>query len=129
MRGSAQRVWVGLVTAFVIPSLGCGDDVPPVIAPTDAEIAQAQAIYEDQSCGVCHGETADGGEIGPALRDLAPYWDVERLTAYLRDPDGFRSANPDFDARRTQAYDMEMPAYDELSDEDSRVLLGWLLSR
>lgn len=117
-----------VLLAFVAWSLGCaGNDAPEL---TEAEIEQAMSIYEDQSCGVCHGEAGEGGDIGPALRNMTPYWDAERLSAYLRNPDGFRKANPDFEERRDRAFDeMEMPAYDLLSDEDSRALTRWLLTQ
>ena len=127
----AGRASVWLVAGFVISSFGCAKEEPPkVVEPTAAEIEQAKAVYEDQSCGICHGDTADGGDIGPALSNMTPYWDVERLIAYLREPDAFREANPDFEERRDRAYDeMEMPAYDMLPDEDARVLARWLLTR
>ena len=66
---------------------------------------------------------------GPALRDLAPYWDVDRLMAYLADPETFRAANPDFEDRREAVFELEMPAYDHLSEDQRRLLARWLLTR
>ena len=39
------------------------------------------------------------------------YWTEERLAVYLDDPVAFAKANPDFDARRTTTFPMQMPAY------------------
>ena len=65
----------------------------------------------------------------PALRDLAPFWDAERLGAYLRDPEGFRAANPTFEERRDIEFELEMPAYEALSEEELELLGRWLMAR
>jgi mono/diheme cytochrome c family protein len=114
--------------------IGCGGE-PPVEAQADnslgeAEESRALELYQAEACAACHGEMAQGQEeIGPALRDLAPYWDVDRLMVYLADPEGFRAANPDFDERRDVAFEIEMPAFDHLSEEQRRLLARWLLTR
>jgi mono/diheme cytochrome c family protein len=109
------------------PSDGDGGEAA---ALSEAQASKAMTLFQDEGCPACHGDLAGGIEgAGPALRDLAPYWDVERLATYLEDPEAFREANPDFDERRDTAYELEMPAYDYLS-RDQRELLGrWLLER
>ena len=67
--------------------------------------------------------------MAPPLRNLAPYWNAERLSTYILNPELFRKQNPDFDKRRAAEYDIEMPSYEEASEE-IRVLLGrWLMTR
>ena len=128
--------------AILLPMVvtGCGGrpaDEPPEEAPaaiesvlTEAEMDEARGLYEGEACSLCHGQTADGvPDMGPPLRELAPYWDEDRLSAYLNDPEGFRGTNPDFDDRRPGKFEMEMPAFDHLPPEQRELLARWLLTR
>jgi mono/diheme cytochrome c family protein len=127
-----RRVEVTLVIVGLLLFIGCAGESPeaPLAKPTAAEIARAVELYGQQACPECHGGNAEGVEdTGPALRELAPYWDVDRLVAYLADPDGFRIANPDFEERRDTVYELEMPAFDFVPEEDRRLLASWLLTR
>jgi cytochrome c551/c552 len=97
---------------------------------SEADESRALALFQSEACSACHGEMARGiEEVGPALQDLAPYWDVDRLATYLADPEGFRAANPDFEDRRDVVFELEMPASDHLSEDQRRLLARWLLSR
>ena len=97
---------------------------------TDADAARAERLFQDEICSTCHGERLEGlDELGPKLSDLSPYWDVNRLAAYLEDPDGFRQLNPDFEMRRGEEFELEMPAFDHLSLAQRRLLARWLLMR
>lgn len=114
--------------------IGCGGAEPDVgqasNSISEADESRAIKLFQSEACTVCHGEMAQGvEETGPALRDLAPYWDVDRLMAYIADPEGFRAANPDFEDRREVAFELEMPASDQLSEDQRRLLARWLLSR
>ncbi len=88
---------------------------------SDEQFSAALAVYEDQSCSLCHGEQAEGNDNGPALEDLEPYWDEYRLVTYL--------ANPDFDRRRETKYELEMPEFGHVPEQDRRLPAPWLLSR
>ena len=97
---------------------------------SEADESRAFALFQSEACTACHGEMAQGIEqAGPALKALAPYWDVDRLMAYLADPEGFRAANPDFEDRREVVFELEMPASDHLSEDQRRLLARWLLTR
>ena len=97
---------------------------------TESDATRANNLFQSEDCVTCHGEQAEGVEgLGPALRNLSPYWDTVRLAAYLEDPDGFRQANPDFELRRSEEYGLEMPAFDHLSLAQRRLLARWLLMR
>jgi len=95
-----------------------------------AEETRALELFDDLGCPACHGDLGEGlEEMAPSLRNLAPYWSAERLSTYILNPTWFRSQNPDFDARREVEFDIEMPSYEGVS-EDERLLLGrWLMTR
>ena len=114
--------------------MGCGGQAPGDAQAgrslSEADESRAFKLFQSEDCTVCHGEMAQGLEgVGPALRDLAPYWDVDRLMAYVTDPEGFRAANPDFEDRREVVFELEMPASDHLSEDHRRLLARWLLTR
>jgi mono/diheme cytochrome c family protein len=106
---------------------GPDDAAEPVVAEADAQAARA--LFEEESCTMCHGPEAEGTDLAPALRDLRGYWDEDRLVRYLEDPAAFAREDPTFDARRETVYEMEMPAYAHVPESDRRNLARWLLSR
>lgn len=125
-----RRSTIALLSTLVLAGCGGGDE-PPAVEPrlSDDDATLALGIYTDQGCAVCHGDRAQGNDLGPALRELSPYFDEARLALYLKDPDGFVAANPDFAERRDSDYGMPMPAYDGLEVFDRRLLARWLLTR
>ena len=133
MRMAALAPLALAVVCMSLP-IGCGGGPPSgpsSSAPlTEGEESKAIGLFQSEGCNACHGDRAEGLEgAGPALRDLAPYWDVDRVMAYLADPEGFRAANPDFEDRRDTVYELEMPAFDHLTEDQRRLLARWLLSR
>jgi mono/diheme cytochrome c family protein len=132
MRGSSLPFTLAILAALTVLCAACGGsaDGPSEEAWSDDDAARAARLFQNEDCVTCHGEQADGIEgMGPALRDLSPYWDTVRLAAYLEDPDGFREANPDFELRRSEEYELEMPPYDHLALAERRLLARWLLMR
>jgi cytochrome c2 len=118
------------VLFYGCPSGGGEESAGESPGPSAAELSRGATLYKDEGCPVCHGDSAEGVEqAGPALRELAPYWTVERLSTYLQDPTAFRQANPDFDGRREEQFMLEMPAYDALTAEQRQLLAGWLMER
>jgi len=130
----AELVPIVVIAVCTLALIGCGSDEPgeaqAVAGLSEADESRAIALFNSESCTMCHGEMARGQEgVGPALKDLAPYWDVDRLMAYLEDPEGFRASNTDFEDRRETEFELEMPASDHLSDDQRRLLARWLLTR
>lgn len=127
------RVLPALVALCLVH--GCSarsDDSNSVVAVglTSAEEARALVLFEDLGCPACHGDLGEGiEEVAPPLRDFAPYWTAERLSTYLLSPDYFRKQNPDFDGRRAIEYEIEMPSYEETSEEERMLLGRWLMTR
>ena len=131
---------VAVLVSFAVAAVcgliltGCGGAEPDAARAgnsiSEADESRAIKLFQSEDCTMCHGEMAQGlEEIGPALRDLAPYWDVDRLMAYIADPEGFRAANSDFEDRREVVFELEMPASDQLSEDQRRLLARWLLTR
>lgn len=95
---------------------------------TDAEAAIATRLYAEQGCARCHGSDLEGGSLGPALDRLRPYFDEKRLAAYVKDPEAFETANPDFAERSSTSWVMPMPAHATLELPDRQLLARWLLA-
>lgn len=132
-------VRAGAALLLVAALVACGGEKPPTPAPSSAVEAEpavtsendggegARAIYDAQHCAMCHGENRDGTDMAPPLRALATYWDEDKLVRYLNDPAAFQEAEPSFRETRRQ-YDMEMPAFDQVPEDDRRRLARWLLT-
>jgi cytochrome c551/c552 len=132
MQRRVRGLRIGSLTLGLVLTLACGgsegQDGRPVAATLTA--SDAMQLFQNENCTMCHGELTQGVDgVGPALRDLAPFWNRQRLTVYLADPDGFRQANPEFENRRNEEYGIEMPASDHLSREQRQLLADWLLTR
>ncbi|HXV76851.1 MAG TPA: cytochrome c [Candidatus Polarisedimenticolaceae bacterium] len=133
-RPATTGIGAGLLLC-ALAAAGCGERAEP--APRDGGPAlgeraasDAMLLYRNEGCPMCHGELGAGVDgVGPPLRDLAAYWDRERLIAYLADPEAFRQANPDFDQRHEEEYGLEMPPYDYLAPDKRGLLADWLLAR
>jgi len=70
---------------LVAVGAGCADRRPapePETTFTAEQEEQARSLFAAQDCNMCHGDDAEGAEIGPALRDMAEYWSVERLVVF-----------------------------------------------
>ena len=133
MRRSIPRWTVAACALPILFALGCGGagkEEPAGTGLDESASSEARQLFVAENCTLCHGEMTQGvEELGPAIRDLAPYWDRDRLAAYLEDPQGFREANPDFEERRDASFSMEMPPVDHLSVEQRLLLADWLLTR
>ena len=89
--------------------------------------ASGADIYALQNCANCHGERGQGTEhLGPPLRDLAASWTVADLGRYLARPEEFLERDPRLRALDAE-YTSEMNRYDNLTDDERRVLAEWLL--
>ena len=131
-QGSFRSVAVVVVVSLVAITAGCGgrgDQVDDVVTATPAEIETARGVFENETCGMCHGPEGEGTDLAPALENLGGYWDEQRLVRYLENPAAFRVADPSFDARRAEVYEMDMPSYDHVPESERRSVARWLLTR
>jgi hypothetical protein len=133
-----RRIEIGILWVLAAGLVACGgsgdggkrSETPDATGPSEAQASEARKLFVDEGCPMCHGEMGQGvEELGPALRELKPYWDRERLMSYIEDPESFRAAHPDFEDRRDESFNMEMPSYDYLSVEQRGLLADWLLTR
>jgi mono/diheme cytochrome c family protein len=135
MNTTTYRLIGILFVTMLAGLLGCrgtdGDPGPGASAEPSSTASAAEAaattLYSDNDCGLCHGDDRNGTDMGPKLKDLEPFWTVDRLVIYLEDPLAFQEAEPEFLERRQQ-FEMEMPPFDHLPEADRRALATWLLA-
>ncbi len=90
----------------------------PTQAPVDtAQLEQAQRLFFDVGCDICHGELAQGGSDGPAIEDMT----AEEIRDFVRDPQ--RPANSKF-SEAMDPYDVG-----SLSEEELDEIIFFLLNR
>ena len=92
--------------------------------PPDADGAM---IYELQNCDNCHGKGGEGKSLGPALRDLGRYWDEDRLSSFLEDPNPFLATDSRL-AELRKGFPAAMSRYGNLDESQRRTLARWLLT-
>lgn len=90
------------------------------------EGASGAEIFVLQNCKLCHEPDGSGSGRGPALRKLRQYWTEEQLVVYLFDPAPMIAADPRLKEQEDR-HSLPMPRYHNLSEEQRRVLAGWLL--
>jgi mono/diheme cytochrome c family protein len=90
-----------------------------------AEGVDGFLVYKEVNCTMCHGADRSGSTMAPALTGLNAYWDVGKLSQYLRDPEGYSAKDPRL-SEQDQQYAMQMPPF-EGSDEELAALAAWLL--
>jgi mono/diheme cytochrome c family protein len=129
IRTRSQVLTAAVLGWLVVGCSAGGPDEAVAPALPEADARAARALFEEESCTMCHGPEAEGTDLAPALHDLRGYWDEDRLVHYLEDPAAFAREDPTFDARRETVYEMEMPAYAHVPESDRRTLARWLLSR
>lgn len=89
--------------------------------------ASGEQIFALQNCANCHGERGEGKSLGPPLRDLAAAWSVDDLGRYLARPADFIERDPRLRALGAE-YSAQMSPYDNLTEDQRRVLAEWLLT-
>ena len=109
-----------LATLALAPGAACSSRIDPPPG------ASGEDIYALQNCANCHGERGEGKSLGPPLRDLAASWTVADLGRYLARPEDFIERDPRLRALDAE-YTSEMNPYDNLTDDERRVLAEWLL--
>lgn len=96
--------------------------------PAPAAPADGAALYTSQGCGACHGASAQGGMLGPALAGMAAHWTREDLAAFLADPESAVQRSERLAAQKA-AYPMPMPGVPKLGEPERLALADWLLAR
>ncbi len=103
---------------------GCGSpyaDLPP---EQRAVAERGRQLYDQFTCGRCHGEDRSGQRTAPPLTGMAAHWDEPTLIRYLRDPESERGRH----ARLLQlrdTYTLTMPATPG-SDQELHELAAYL---
>jgi cytochrome c553 len=140
-----RKTFVALQPLLLVSLLACGGGDPPApstegsagsgAAPASAPslpdpdaMARGAAVWEAEGCGLCHGDSGEGGEIAPPLRGLEANWTPEDLAAYLADPVVDPEENPRLAALAEQ-YEIEMPGVQSSGGSEVEDLVVFLMSR
>ncbi len=89
--------------------------------------AEGERVYREFGCGTCHGESGEGSGRGPSLRKLSEHWNAPALAAYLRDPAAARGSDERLRRLAQNYLPLAMPAFEDLSERQSRALADYLL--
>ena len=118
---TATAAPVAAPTATPIPVATLAPGVPtptpsPTPAPTatpepvdTARLENAQRLFFDVGCDICHGELAEGSSDGPAIEDMT----AEEIRDFVRDPQ--RPANSKF-SEAMDPYDIGSLSEEELDE-------------
>lgn len=126
-----------LLASMLFLFVGCGQpatDPPepvepsPVLELSAEELEQVQVLVEDNICTECHGENLEGTETGPALTAVRQYWTENLLIKYIYNPEFFMVSHPEV-KRRNPGFDIDMPPYTDLSEDERRLLARWVLQQ
>lgn len=100
---------------------------PPEAPAVDPALETAgMEAYQNSGCVKCHGAEMQGGAMAPPLKDLALYWEMAQLEAYLADPAAYAEKDTRL-AEQAGKYAMMMPS---VPDEAVRKQLAeWLLTK
>ena len=121
----------------VLSFAGCGGSEPveeaaaepdPIVPLTAEELEQVAILVEDNICVECHGENLEGTDTGPALTDVRQYWTEDLLVKYIYNPEFFMVSHPEV-KRRNAGFDIDMPPYIDMPEEERRLLARWVLQQ
>jgi cytochrome c551/c552 len=132
-----NQTWAGLALLFLIVLFpACSSPAeeapgqetsPPVLEPlTDAEATRAVALFEENACVDCHGEDRKGGEAAPSLFGIRAHWTEAKLVEYFYNPEFYMVSDPTVLARNP-GYEITMPPFLDMSEEDRSLLARWVL--
>ena len=96
--------YMGAVSAPSVP------EIPPTDGMTVSELS-GLAVYNDQGCAACHTIRGLGGSSGSNLTRAGTRWSASHIREYIVMPE-----------------DDEMPAFDELTDQQLDDLVSYLKS-
>jgi cytochrome c551/c552 len=128
-------ILASVVFASAMLSTGCSGPEPadetvavqqPVSPLTAEEIDRVEALLKENICAECHGENLQGSETGPSLGEIREYWNEERLAEYLYHPQRYMVSHQKVQ-ERSPGFEIDMPPYKDLSEEDRRLLARWVL--
>jgi ubiquinol-cytochrome c reductase cytochrome b subunit len=97
--------------AVQVPS---GTRMAPAGSP-QALVDRGHEVFIANHCQSCHVVAGQGSAVGPELTHIGGRLTADRLAAQIRKPE---SVNPN----------TNMPAFDKISDDDLKALVGYLLT-
>jgi cytochrome c2 len=103
------------------------DEVEVETTQTAPKDINAENLLANNRCFICHGVDLAGSGMGPSLAEVGDNWNQENLVSYLKNPAAFLG-----DQRMVvlkEKYNRDMPALQNLSEEELNVLAEHLINR
>lgn len=97
----------------------CGTEAP-------AAVADASDVFKTANCTMCHGQNMEGGQLAPALKNIAGEWNKAELTSYVRDASKYEDKGNRLS--HDPKYVIEMPPF-PMGEDDLNKLVDWLLTK
>ncbi len=94
---------------------------------TSSDEINAESILANNRCYICHGRDLSGTGMGPSLAHVKDNWKKPSLISYFQNPQAFLN-NQRMVALKDQ-YNRNMPAFENLSQEELNALADYLLKR
>lgn len=94
--------------------------------PAADEIDGAE-VYAAAGCASCHGADLGGRKMGPPLTGIAPYWTMDEMVRWLKDPSSAYGKDRLVEIGRE--YGIVMPPAVGLTEAELIALSRWLLEQ
>lgn len=94
--------------------------------PSADEIDGAE-VYKNAGCSSCHGADLSGRKMGPPLTGIAPYWTVDEMVRWLKDPSSAYGKDRLVEIGRE--YGIVMPPANRLTETELEALARWLMKQ
>lgn len=118
---------IAVLSAMLVLAVACRQAEEPAAEPAPALVSAGSEAYRVNACGICHGREREGTELGPPLRNLARFWSAERLQAFLKEPESFRTSSERM-AQLAELYPADMPGLPAATAEELTALAAYLLA-
>lgn len=84
-------------------------------------------ILANNRCYICHGRDLQGSGMGPSLAKVGENWKKPSLVSYFQNPTAFLN-NQRMVALKDQ-YNRDMPAFENLTQEELNALADYLINK
>ena len=92
-----------------------------------SNVVNVEDILASNRCYICHGRDLKGSGMGPSLSKVKENWKQASLVSYFQNPTAFLN-NQRMAALKDQ-YNRDMPAFENLTQEELNTLADYLINK